>query len=513
MDPPPQPLSQKSAGKDVRDCPQTPLGRLPLSELLACGEDNRQHLNFTPIERVLWENSPINSDPPSSMPNRKRRKRAHSSSPASSSQNEASKHFSKEKQAADLQALQKALKTPKADPADDLWSRYSLNTGAIERLSPTAPAGMEFAHLMNSSSPQTPASHIQKDSGGLRRALSCIEWPTSAAKRRKLFNGSCQRNSAVFSTITNGENNERTRMSRVSMLVEKVHDGLLKPARPRENDSSSEPRRSSPSGDRDEFSSSPTNDNALLDQASQKLVEGVADVLSQTAVAPQSDVPKPLVLSDDEIANLDQIDSSDFDDDDLDMEMMENIDVTVEKELPNSGQANRLDRGNDSESDTHLVAEVGNKAHKQNPLQYDAQASNKQSEDYSDVSFPTETPSSMVKGDRNHDEFDDGDVDNDMFAADLEDVCSKYDSQAQPGKPQDSKLQIDANPTRLQSEKTAIPQKLANPVLIEVLSDDDDFGDDSDFEQIAAECAEASQRQEVAQPQSSVCTLDFGSCI
>lgn len=50
------------------------------------------------------------------------------------------------------------------------------------------------------------------------------------------------------------------------------------------------------------------------------------------------------------------------------------------------------------------------------------------------------------------------------------------------------------------------------PVNFEVLSDNDDFGDDSDFEQIAAEC-EATQEQQVAQPQSSVRTLNFGLSI
>ena len=514
MDPPPQPqpLSQKSTGKDVRDCPQTPLGRLPLSELLACGEDNRQHLNFTPIERVLWENSPIKSDPPSSMPNRKRRKRAHSSSPASSSQNEASKHFAKEKQAANLQALQKALKTPKADPADDLWSRYSLNTNAMERLSPTAPAGMEFAHLMNSSSPQTPASHIQRDSGGLRRALSCIEWPTSAAKRRKLFHGSSQRHSTTFGTVATGQSAERTRMSRVSMLVEKVHDGLLRPTRPRETDSSSEPGRSSPIGDQEEFSSSPTNDDALLNQTSQKMVEGVTEVLSQTAVAPQSDVPKPLILSDDEIANLGQIDSSDFDDDDLDKEIMENIDATVQKQITISGQGDLPGPGN-NESDTHVVAEVKNEVHGQSDPQLDGQKSSRESEGYSDVSFPTGTPLTTIKEARNQDEFCDDDDDNDMFAADLEDVCAKYDSQAQPDKTQDQTLHTSAKSNHMRSENPAMPQQLANPALIEVLSDDDDFGDDLDFEQVAAECAEVTQREEVAQPQSSVCLENFGSYI
>jgi len=509
MDPPPQPLSQRSATKEVRDCPQTPLGRLPLSELLASGEDTRQHLNLTPIERVLWDNSPLSSDPLRSIPARKGRKRAHSSSPASSSQNEASNHFKRDKKANDVQALQQTLKTPKADPADDLWSRYSLNPGTIERRSPTAPTVVGFAHLMHSSSPQTPASHIQKDSGGLRRALSCIEWPTSAAKRRKLFHNSSQRNSAAEFSNTEGHGVERSKMSRVSMLVERIHDGLLKPAVPYPNDTSSEVDGSSPAGLKDASPSSPVEDDVSSNRGSQGMMDDVANVLSQTAMAPQTDISKPLVLSDQDIASLDKADSSDFDDDDLDVEMMESIDTAINAHRLNSKETHRSDR-EAKRTDAVLAPGIKNGGQEQdNPRQPNPTTICK-ADKYSDVSFSTQRSSSSLKqAPQVYDEFDEDD--NDVFAADLEDVCAKYDSQAQPNVTQASGVQNARNTERIRSTTRAATPHQAAPVVGEVLSDDDDFGGDSDFEQIAAECAEATQRQQVSQPQSSVCTLNSGS--
>lgn len=516
--PQPQPLSQRSATKDVRDCPQTPLGRLPLSDLLATGEDtSHAHLNLTPIERVLWENSPLSSGPPNSLPARRGRKRAHSSSPASSSQNETSNHFAKEKNAVDLEALQRALKTPKADPADDLWTRYSLNTGNIERLSPTAPAGVGFSHLMQSSSPQTPASHVSKDSGGLRRALSCIEWPTSAAKRRKLFHHNSQRTPAANHTDADGRGStiERSK-SRVSLLVDKLHDGFNKPTTRYRDYSSSEPAGSSPHADRDCPPSSPRKDDESADQENQEAIDAVVNVLSQTAVVPRATVPPPLVLSDEEIANLEKAESSDFDDDDLDLEMMENIETETKENKLTDIQTTDLGNG-DEETRTNLAAEATTN---ETGINQTGNAGNHQrrvpdtSDDYSDVSFPSVISSSAVKAALpNDDEFDDDE--NDVFAADLEDVCAKYDSQIQHQafRNQENK---DAAPTRTETgpAQDVKPKRLsATTVQVEVLSDDEDFGSDSDFEQIAAECAEATQEQQVSQPQSSVRTLKYGSFI
>lgn len=517
--PQPQPSSQISATKDTRDCPQTPLGKIPLSELLASGEDtSRAHLNLTPIERVLWDNSPHFSD---QLPTtRKGRERAHSSSPASSSQNETSSHFARAKQAPDLQALQKALKTPKADPADDLWSRYSLHTNTVERHSPTAPAGGSFSHLLHSSSPQTPASHVQKDSGGLRRALSCIEWPTSAAKRRKLFHNNSQSH-PLEKTNTDGQavRAGKSRMSRVSLLVEKIHDGLANPKTHQTEESSSEPAVSSPVAPRQVTISSPPEYQSLLDSESQGVIEDVVKVLSQTAVASKSFRSNPATSPIQEAARDDERDSSDFDDDDLDLEMMETIGADISHDTTatdTESMLNVVDVQPETVSTAMEIAKKEKGIGRNDRTDFNPTEASRDDVNCSDVSFPSAISSSDAQAvPDNINEFDEDDTD--VFAADLEDVCAKYDSQAQSNTKQLLENQRDdfssANGVPKKTAATASPPKIAAPIDIQVLSDDEDFGDDSDFEQIAAECAEATQKQQVSQPQSSVCTLKAGSYV
>lgn len=512
MEPPPQPLSQNSTNKDLRDCPQTPVGRLPLTDLLASGDDtSRQHLNFTPIERVLWDNSPVSSEPAKSRP--RGRKRAHSSSPASSSQNDASHHFGSTKPQVDLLALEKALKTPKADPADDLWSRYSLNTGTAERWSPTAPLGLAFTQLVQSSSPQTPASHLLcKEGSGLRRALSCIEWPTSAAKRRKLqLSGTYKDSTGGFATFEGGPDaNEKSKMSRVSFLVEKIHDGLIKPPAIDEC-SSSEPARSSPVARNLRESA---NRLDIPSHESQTAIDDVVMVLSQTAVAPKERTPLSLVLSAEEIADLEEADgSSDFGDDDLDLEMLETVDANLKGFSPVKQQAASPERGNSQLGASRAVITVNSKEHIRGPNQPgSAQATSRYTERLSQVSFPSGISSSPVPAaPPKHDEFDE--EEDEVSAADYENMFAQYDTQPQhhvsrdqdPHEPADAVYPESATEV---ARKSIFGPKDATNTEVQILSDDDDFGEDSDFEQFASECAE---NQQVSQPLSSVRTVNFGS--
>ena len=512
MDPPLQPLSQRSETKDIRECPQTPVGRLPLTELLASGDDTSlQHLNLTPIERVLWDNSPISSEP--SVTRRKGRKRAHSSSPASSSQNDTSRHFESTRPRADIQTLQKALKTPKADPADDLWSRYSLNTGFVERRSPTAPTSLAFSQLIHSSSPQTPASHLQNREGnGLRRALSCIEWPTSAAKRRKLQrSGVYQDTNGGFTRIGGGANtNEASVMSRLSFLVEKVHDGLTKPQVVNE-DSSSDLAKSSPMVRILNESPNPSS------QEGQRAMDDVTTVLSQTAVAPKEHTLLPIVLSAEEIADLEKVDgSSDFGDNDLDLEML--VDPLLKAASTVNGDTTGSEQSRSQSKAERAVTRTNSNDFIQRPHQPSAaQVFLGGSERLSQVSFPSELSSSAGAAAPQQDEFDEDE--DEVSAADLENMFAQYDTQPEQhlitDQDQHAKQPYAMHPvSATESPRESIfgPKPL-NATHIEVLSDDEDFGDDSDFEQIAAECAEATRNQQVSQRQSSVRTVDYGSSI
>ena len=514
MDPPLQPLSQRSETKDIRDCPQTPVGRLPLTELLASGDDtSRQHLNLTPIERILWDNSPISSEP--SNTRRKGRKRAHSSSPASSSQNDTFRPFQSTRPQPDMQALQKALKTPKADPADDLWSRYSLNIGTVERRSPTAPTSLAFTQLKHSSSPQTPASHLQsRDGNGLRRALSCIEWPTSAAKRRKLQRSGVYKDSNDGLTRIGGDanTNEISMRSRVSFLVEKIHDGLTNP-RTVDGYSSSEPAESSPVARKSNESPHPPS------QEGQRAMDDVATVLSQTAVGPKEHTLLPLVLSAEEIADLEKADgSTDFGDNDLDLEMLETVDpLTKTVSTADGNAANPSQNRNQSKAERAVTVantiDYIRKLHQPSA----AQTVSGDLEWLSQESFPSELSSSAEAAAPQQDEFDEDE--DEVSAADLENVFARYDTQPQQHLAKDQNQhakQADAmdpgSAIELPRESIFGPKPLI-ATHIEVLSDDEDFGDDSDFEQIAAECAEATRNQQVSQHLSSVRTVYDGSSI
>ena len=488
MNPPPQPSSQLSAGKEVRDCPQTPIGRLPLSELLAAGDDSRHNVEYTPMERVLWENSPVNVDLPSSTSLRRKRKRAHSSSPASSSQNEVSSHFPEAQTSRHVPTLPVTLRTPKADPADVLWSRF-----ASDRRSPSTAGGSLFPQLMQSSSPQTPGPPAQKDSG-LRRAFSCIEWPTSAAKRRKMHHNSFQRETAA--TFADGDHSaERSKMSRVSMLIEKMQNGLSNPREP-PTTSSSEPSKSSPTAIKTRCPVKETNSV----ESDSSDVDNVATGLSQAAVdeAAGAECYEASSQGLEPAGKIHVEELSEFGDDDLDLEIVEAAKDEEERTLTDvEFCAQILPKRGDMSTSTDYQESNQNR-----PLIHDACQAN-------DHEAWMQSQSSHLparKEELHEDEFDEDDAGE--FAADLDDVCAKYDTQAFA--PDISSVDVPrtgdvANSRTIAS--SSVPIVKTQPPL-EVISDDEDFGDDSDFEQIAAECAQATQGQKQGLPSQSTVSSD-----
>ncbi|KAF4556935.1 DNA replication factor Dna2-like protein [Elsinoe fawcettii] len=234
--------------------PSTPAVRLPLADLLG---NNEEIVKDLPVKEDSPElNWVTNSQHPDFTPG-KRRKRAQSSSPASSSQNESSTHFGP-RAPLDLQQIQKALKTPKADPAADLWSRYSALNENEEDSVAKLPS---LAHLLQDSSPQslprTPGGSI----GGLRRWASCgNEWPASKTKRRRtkgVFRDQAAQEepTAVQRESSNG--------SRLGAMVDRMQANL---SRPKTTKRLQEPSSSSPLPDKGSFegveNASPSGRNA-----------------------------------------------------------------------------------------------------------------------------------------------------------------------------------------------------------------------------------------------------------
>lgn len=189
---------------------KTPIGRLAWQDLLGETRTPKKDEEASPTERIMWRND---RDKISSaifpMISRHGRKRARSSSPISSPSN--SKPTTP---AVNVKKLTQALKTPHADPALELWDRFSLP--GEDRGTPSGLTNPLLAQLMISSSPRP-----VKDGGttthgesSLRRAFSCgLHWP----KRRKL-DRSGQDSSVTFQGSPRGD----SKSSMVSALLETV---------------------------------------------------------------------------------------------------------------------------------------------------------------------------------------------------------------------------------------------------------------------------------------------------
>ncbi|KAF2223148.1 hypothetical protein BDZ85DRAFT_263074 [Elsinoe ampelina] len=215
--------------------PSTPAVRLPLADLLGNNEEIVKELPQKEDSPEL--NWVTNSQHPDFTPG-KRRKRAASSSPATSSQNEASSHFGP-RAPLDLHQIQQALKTPKADPAADLWTRYNALNDSEDHAVARLPS---LAHLLQDSSPQslprTPGGSI----GGLRRWASCgNEWPASKSKRRRTNGVFRDRDQSSHEDAL--PSREHSNGSRLGAMVDRVQANLAheKPAKRLQDPSSSSP--------------------------------------------------------------------------------------------------------------------------------------------------------------------------------------------------------------------------------------------------------------------------------
>ncbi|KAL8968450.1 MAG: hypothetical protein Q9183_002452 [Haloplaca sp. 2 TL-2023] len=484
--------SQRSQQKE---CPQTPLGRLPLSELIAAVDENaNQNLNLTPVERVLWHHTPSFSssqDPPSRQ---KGKKRARSSSPVSSSQNDTINHFQANGQSFNLQTLQKNLKTPKADPADDLWTRYSLKTGRAADGSPTRNNNL-LAELLRSSSPTTPGSHLKTRSlGGLRRAISCAnEWPKSATKRRRL-NPSSSQNYALEDHTVN-QKPEDPRISRVNLLVQEVQNSLLKnrTETPKAQDAATT-SSSSPHA-----ASSPVQSQA---SSPRTVVRDNEDV--QQHIDPDF-FSSGIELGDGHLDEQNAITekASDFGDDDFDDDLMEAVNVALVSGMPagNRGTAS-TPRPVISDSTENVSVRTSATA----PQCCASSLRQEAPRCLSKVELnPTNVPTAMDPG--MQDEFDDdGD---DILAADFEDLAAMYDQSA-PDPQQLQNLNKDTrrpSPHKQKRSPRKSPSKPAGQVGAQALvsargqcdhdhvidvSSDDEFGEGLDFDDLA-ECTAADQ--------------------
>ena len=214
--------------------PSTPATRLPLAVLVGNSDDRSKRAtthNISPDEQLCWQmaQSPTSSNPTATPAPRRSKKRARSSSPPGPSQTESSTSLAAN-ESFDLQNMQQILKTPQADPAAELWNRYTVN--ASNKGTPTTNKGIAFAHLINESSPHSSAT--AGSVSGLRRWASCgLEWPTSATKRRKTRGVFREDGEDVFGVRSTADEQPhgKSKLSKVGLLVERIQETLAKPPR------------------------------------------------------------------------------------------------------------------------------------------------------------------------------------------------------------------------------------------------------------------------------------------
>ena len=400
--------------------PSTPATRLPLVDLIGNPEESSRRTRsnaVTPEEHVLWQHSisPGRSQP-SFTPARKR-KRARSSSPASSSQHETSNFFPEQ---ASGQAARPQQKPPQHDPAAGLWLRYGTNVSGDN----TSIRGKDavFAHLIKQVSP--PSTTHAGSVSGLRRWASCgIEWPTSGGKRKRRRTDTGSKEAPDHQSVNDTkrvEVEEGVKKSKVDVLLERMKETLSK-------ENQRMPSSSSP-----------------LPVAGRTDATSPLDRLSTMVEDLQETTPSRVRVEDQPVPQNVQVSSSEYGDTEIDMEVLEAIDYAGDQ----TGAHTRI-----------------------NTMRPSSFAEAKQN------SNAFLTPVGIE--DHVSDEF--GGDDDEFFAADLELLVSKYESQTQPQR--EAISATDGHTSSIDAEP-----------VVQALSSEDEFEDDAiDMEQFAAAEAAATQ--------------------
>jgi DNA replication ATP-dependent helicase Dna2 len=426
----------KPANSKTCPPPSTPaMKRLPLADLVGNIDDSSRHAPqpaASPEEQLIWRGSqPANTPLP-----RNNKRRARSSSPVAPSQED---HM--------LDAAKRNLTTPQADPAMDLWTRYTHNKGT-----PSVNKSVTFAHLINESSPRSAAA--AGSVSGLRRWASCgHEFPASTRKRRKthgVFQSEKMTNEDVFAALpsSDGVMLGQPAKSTIASMVQRMKACVSK-QQPRL--SSQLPSSSSPlpdSGDHHVQSSG----SPLQRRAHEHNAE-----TSETMQAEDNAVGESALVEEDEPQRCSGS-SDDFGDDDFDSEMVDALDTTPDVAAPP-------------------------------PLPEQAT---------SYVTIPTEPilpplqrqSSQAVEAQRGSDDDFGMSDDEDGFAADLEQVASLYDTRPLASSEQNEQPLGAEEATPAITSNAAFAQVIS---LIEDEDDEDEFGDEIDVDVFAAAEVAATQ--------------------
>ena len=368
---------QSAIEPERKDVPSTPASRLALPDLIGMGDVRRPVQNVSPDERIGWDHDKdMKHTLTSSFGGiRRAKKRARSSSPTTSSPVRASPHINARGESVN----------PQTDPGSELWGRYSLNGSNMP--TPQGAPIPALAHIMHTSSPQPlKGGATPRSVAGFRRANSCgNQFP----KRRRV--GGTE-DVDVFTESTN------IGSSKLSVLIERVQEGLTQPKPPlTENGSAGLSNHSL----KRQFSD--LKEESLTPRKGQEGVKSISK--QQVPCKPESQQKQTKIIHPPE--SLPHSDSSDYGDDDFD----------------------------DDELDATILESFGSKPEQPVSVTRNVPASKLPADPP-----PRPCPSEAQSRGANHsklsqsiaiqpqdDEFDDSDED--IFAADLEHIVAKFDNQ------------------------------------------------------------------------------------
>lgn len=263
------------------------VNRLAWQDLIGNNKGSAEDSDPSPSERLTWRHD-SGQHRPGRSPLRRRGKRARSSSPIPSPAPSSSAGPN-----VDLKGLSEVLKTPRADPALELWDRFSLP--GIDA-SPSGLTNPLLANLMVSSSPRPNKENSgPRSEKSLRKSLSCgTNWP----KRRRI-----ERVEEEQGVMDQGSPQPNAKSTMVSALLETV-DTELRRSRSQKEDMQ---QLSSPSP--------------------QKRPQRInADVQNREATSPL-DLPEETATAQKTVVFMDG--SSDYGDDDFDDDILMELDVTT----------------------------------------------------------------------------------------------------------------------------------------------------------------------------------------
>lgn len=473
--------SKTSKPADIVTCPppSTPAARLPLADLVGSVDDARKHALqpiSSPEEQLCWHGSQaVNT------PLLRKRKRAQSSSPVSISQEEAKAPDS----------IRREYTTPQADPAMDLWNRYTNSKDT-----PSGHKAVAFAHLISESSPRSSAN--TGSISGLRRWASCgVEFPASTRKKRRTA-GTFKANEDSANSVFNQPSSDSVyqgyppEKSKLVGILEKMRDSI----KPHPKPGSQLPSSSSPL---------PDQEQGLLDIESPSVNAYLQGNLEDEAVTRQHEDNKsaqetyrdeiaPQETRRDEFAAQEDNETDfalgeDLQDDDMARVQTQSqasnrvVDNMTEERVPSGS-----DDFGDVDFDTDMIDTMDTSEEKAEVVMADLVRLVRQVDsDHSATSRPEEkqqVPEQAV------DTFDEFGLEEDDFAADLEHVASLYDTREEEGLSPAVRVSEIGDSINYIEEgvitETAIP-------VIDLVVDDDDFGDDIDADEFAAAEVAATQ--------------------